>query len=150
LPDASDDGRSGRGRHRHGGGGVRRRGRRQDRHRPEGRGPGGALVVRGLRTDGRQGDRGGRGGRGMRVRLPRGRPEWQERDGGGDPAVKTRPGVVSEGRYELTSLIATGGMGQVWKGLDRELDRDVAIKVLREEYAGDEGFLKRFRAVARH
>ncbi|ATG53859.1 serine/threonine protein kinase [Brachybacterium ginsengisoli] len=64
--------------------------------------------------------------------------------------MKTEPGLVLEGRYELTSLIATGGMGQVWKGLDQELEREVAIKVLREEYAGDEGFLKRFRAEARH
>ncbi|GAA4521914.1 serine/threonine-protein kinase [Brachybacterium paraconglomeratum] len=64
--------------------------------------------------------------------------------------MRTTPGLVLEGRYELTSLIATGGMGQVWKGRDQELDREVAIKVLREEYAGDEGFLKRFRAEARH
>ena len=64
--------------------------------------------------------------------------------------MRTQPGLVLEGRYELTSLIATGGMGQVWKGQDQELDREVAIKVLREEYAGDEGFLKRFRAEARH
>ncbi|WP_193106888.1 serine/threonine-protein kinase [Brachybacterium sp. FME24] len=64
--------------------------------------------------------------------------------------MRTEAGLVLEGRYELTSLIATGGMGQVWKGRDRELERDVAVKVLREEYAGDEGFLKRFRAEARH
>ena len=64
--------------------------------------------------------------------------------------MRTEPGLVLEGRYELASLIATGGMGQVWKGRDQELERDVAIKVLREEYAGDEGFLKRFRAEARH
>ncbi len=64
--------------------------------------------------------------------------------------MRTEKGLVLEGRYELTSLIATGGMGQVWKGQDQELDREVAVKVLREEYAGDEGFLKRFRAEARH
>jgi eukaryotic-like serine/threonine-protein kinase len=64
--------------------------------------------------------------------------------------MRTEAGLVLEGRYELTSLIATGGMGQVWKGRDQELERVVAIKVLREEYAGDEGFLKRFRAEARH
>ncbi|MDO5661946.1 MAG: serine/threonine-protein kinase [Brachybacterium sp.] len=64
--------------------------------------------------------------------------------------MRTEPGLVLEGRYELESLIATGGMGQVWKGRDLELDREVAVKVLREEYAGDEGFLKRFRAEARH
>lgn len=64
--------------------------------------------------------------------------------------MRTEKGLVLDGRYELTELIATGGMGQVWKGRDRDLDRDVAVKVLREEYAGDEGFLKRFRAEARH
>ncbi|MCS6712072.1 serine/threonine protein kinase [Brachybacterium sp. EF45031] len=64
--------------------------------------------------------------------------------------MRTQQGTVLEDRYELTDLIATGGMGQVWRGRDRELDRDVAVKVLREEYAGDEGFLKRFRAEARH
>ena len=47
--------------------------------------------------------------------------------------MRTEPGLVIEGRYELTSLIATGGMGQVWKGHDQELDREVAVKVLREE-----------------
>ena len=64
--------------------------------------------------------------------------------------MRTEAGLVLEGRYELRSLIATGGMGQVWRGVDTELDREVAIKVLREEYAFDEGFLKRFRAEARH
>ncbi|MDO5645816.1 MAG: serine/threonine-protein kinase [Dermabacter sp.] len=64
--------------------------------------------------------------------------------------MKTRKGLVLEGRYELLRLIATGGMGQVWEGRDLELERPVAVKVLREEYAGEEGYLKRFRAEARH
>lgn len=59
-------------------------------------------------------------------------------------------GLILEGRYELVKLIATGGMGQVWKGQDLELEREVAVKILREEYAGEEGYLKRFRAEARH
>lgn len=64
--------------------------------------------------------------------------------------MRTKKGLVLDERYELQSLIATGGMGEVWKGLDRELDRPCAIKVLRREYAGDQTFLKRFRAEARH
>ncbi|SDX74658.1 serine/threonine protein kinase [Modestobacter sp. DSM 44400] len=52
------------------------------------------------------------------------------------------------GRYELGDLIATGGMGQVWKARDTVLSRDVAVKVLRSEYTGDPTFLARFRSEA--
>src|SRR5699024_7651260 len=148
--DAADDGGRGRGRHRHRRGDRRCRGGRQDRHRPVGRGPCAPLLVRGLRAAGGPEDRCGGRGRGGRIRLAHCGADRQGRDGGGDPAMRTEPGLVLEGRYELTSLIATGGMGQVWKGHDQELDREVAVKVLREEYAGDDGFLSRFRAEARH
>jgi len=57
-------------------------------------------------------------------------------------------GRVLGGRYELTALIATGGMGQVWQARDLVLGRDVAAKVLRSEYTGDPTFLARFRAEA--
>jgi serine/threonine-protein kinase len=50
----------------------------------------------------------------------------------------------------LTTRIAIGGMGEVWKAKDLILGRIVAIKVLKEEYTGDPGFLQRFRAEARH
>jgi serine/threonine-protein kinase len=53
-------------------------------------------------------------------------------------------------RYELHQLIASGGMGQVWRGTDVALHRPVAIKVLRSEYTGDPSFLARFRAEAQH
>jgi serine/threonine-protein kinase len=52
------------------------------------------------------------------------------------------------GRYELVEHIASGGMGDVWQGRDRVLDRTVAVKLLRAP-AGDPAFGERFRAEAR-
>src|SRR3712207_4936666 len=53
-------------------------------------------------------------------------------------------------RYELSGLIASGGMGQVWRATDLLLHRPVAVKVLRSELTGDPTFLARFRAEAQH
>lgn len=58
-------------------------------------------------------------------------------------------GAMIADRYRLQRLIATGGMGQVWEGLDTRLDRRVAVKVLKAELSGDEDFLARFRFEAR-
>jgi eukaryotic-like serine/threonine-protein kinase len=58
-------------------------------------------------------------------------------------------GDVLQNRYELRSLIATGGMGEVWRAQDRVLGREVAAKVLKSEYTGDPVFLTRFRTEAR-
>jgi serine/threonine-protein kinase len=41
-------------------------------------------------------------------------------------------------------------MGEVWQATDLVIGRTVAIKILKDEYLGDPGFLERFRAEARH
>jgi serine/threonine-protein kinase len=53
-------------------------------------------------------------------------------------------------RYELLGLLASGGMGRVWRARDLRLNRQVAVKVLRSEFTGDPAFVARFRAEAQH
>ncbi|MDR0432009.1 MAG: protein kinase [Bifidobacteriaceae bacterium] len=55
---------------------------------------------------------------------------------------------LADGRYEFGSLIAVGGMGEVWRGHDLWASRTVAIKVLRPEFTGDEASLHRLRTEA--
>ena len=52
-------------------------------------------------------------------------------------------------RYEVVARIAQGGMAIVYRGHDRQLDRVVAIKVPRPEFARDRGFSEQFRREAR-
>jgi hypothetical protein len=53
------------------------------------------------------------------------------------------------GRYELTGILGTGGMGVVFKGHDTALDRDVAIKVLNTNVTVNSKALDRFLIEAR-
>src|SRR5918995_2215155 len=53
------------------------------------------------------------------------------------------------GPYEILSHLGAGGMGEVYRGRDRRLDRDVAIKVLPAELAASPERLERFRREAK-
>ena len=55
------------------------------------------------------------------------------------------PGSVLAERYELRGLLGEGGMGTVYRAYDRELDEEVALKVLHREVAADAAALTRFR-----
>ncbi|HHW61050.1 MAG TPA: serine/threonine protein kinase, partial [Syntrophomonadaceae bacterium] len=55
---------------------------------------------------------------------------------------------VFGGRYELLQLVGEGGMSFVYKARDKVLDRIVAVKVLKEEFARDSNFVEKFRTEA--
>jgi serine/threonine protein kinase len=52
------------------------------------------------------------------------------------------------GPYQVTSFLAAGGMGEVYRARDTKLKRDVALKVLPEEFARDPGRMRRFQREA--
>lgn len=58
-------------------------------------------------------------------------------------------GKTLDGKYEITELIGQGGMAKVYKATDTRLHRNVAVKVLKEEFADNEQFLKKFLREAR-
>ena len=51
--------------------------------------------------------------------------------------------------YEILGPLGAGGMGEVYRAKDTRLDREVAIKVLPEELAGDEERMRRFEREAK-
>ncbi|HKI35373.1 MAG TPA: protein kinase [Gemmataceae bacterium] len=54
------------------------------------------------------------------------------------------------GRYEVVAHLATGGMGEVYRARDVELQRDVALKVLPADMVDNASAVERFRREARH
>ncbi|MCH5349159.1 MAG: Stk1 family PASTA domain-containing Ser/Thr kinase [Oscillospiraceae bacterium] len=54
-------------------------------------------------------------------------------------------GKKLDGRYEITELIGIGGMADVYKATDILEDRTVAVKILKNEFADNEDFVRRFR-----
>jgi serine/threonine protein kinase len=59
-------------------------------------------------------------------------------------------GDLLSGRYRLGPLLGEGGMAVVHRGRDEVLGREVAVKLLRAQYAADEEFVRRFRQEARN
>jgi Tol biopolymer transport system component len=55
----------------------------------------------------------------------------------------------SLGPYEIMSHIGAGGMGEVWRARDHRIRRDVAVKVLPQEFAAGDDRVKRFEQEAR-
>jgi len=56
--------------------------------------------------------------------------------------------IILDDRYEIIEQIGVGGMAKVYKAKDKLLDRYVAIKILKDQYAEDDEFLKKFNIEA--
>ena len=59
--------------------------------------------------------------------------------------VLLKPGNVLANRYEILEILGEGGMGAVYKAQDLQLEREVALKVIRPELASDPEILQRFK-----
>ncbi len=59
--------------------------------------------------------------------------------------IQLSPGTSIGSRYEIVRLLGQGGMGAVYQAHDKELDRQVAIKVIRADMAANPEILRRFK-----
>ena len=57
-------------------------------------------------------------------------------------------GITLGGRYELIEIVGEGGMSTVYKTRDKILDRIVAVKILKDEFSRDQGFVEKFKTEA--
>ena len=53
-------------------------------------------------------------------------------------------GIMLDNRYEILELIGKGGMAHVYRARCHRLNRDVALKILKEDLANDVDFRRRF------
>ncbi|MDP9468042.1 MAG: Stk1 family PASTA domain-containing Ser/Thr kinase, partial [Chloroflexota bacterium] len=58
-------------------------------------------------------------------------------------------GLLIGGRYRLIAPLGEGGMATLWRAMDEQLDREVAVKLLRPQFGNDPGFAARFKQEAR-
>ncbi len=58
-------------------------------------------------------------------------------------------GRLISGRYRLIAPLGDGGMATIWRAVDEQLDREVAVKLLRPQFSADPGFTARFKQEAR-
>ena len=61
------------------------------------------------------------------------------------PAKELDSGTVFAGRYQVIEELGRGGMGHVYRVLDKKLGEEVALKVIKPEVASDEKTIQRFR-----
>ena len=57
-------------------------------------------------------------------------------------------GMIISDRYEILEKIGTGGMSDVYKAKDHKLARNVAVKVLKQEFSENASFVSKFRIEA--
>ncbi len=61
----------------------------------------------------------------------------------GAPILET--GSLLGGRYQILNILGVGGMGAVYQALDIELNRTIALKVIRPDLAGNQSIIDRFK-----
>ena len=86
------------------------------------------------------------GGKPSDRRIHAGQPDYQPEPGRGSVSLSALgPGSQFGPRYRIEAEIGEGGMGKVYKAHDNDLDRTVALKLVRPELARDASSLQRFK-----
>ena len=82
---------------------------------------------------------------GATIDSPRSLAEWSRATSSIGLSGALPPGLAIGHRYEVINLLGRGGMGAVYRVRDRELNREVALKLIRADVAGDPETLERFK-----